>query len=160
MRLGDGKTARGFTMRLQRPGLWIAIWLLVEIGLASLLARQVGWGLTQLALLGKSGFGFLFLLMVTGRAMGQVGAGRDLLTHIQRIGFSFLPGLLLVLPGFLALFLALALLAPGLRGWFFQRFLAPEQGTDPDGVVTLDASEWREVPGDSLRIDPDIRQRP
>lgn len=160
MRLGDAETVRGFAMRLQRPGLWILIWLLVEIALASLLARQIGWGFTLLALLGKSGFGFLFLLIVSGRAIGQVGVSRDFLKQVQRIGFAFLAGLLLVLPGFLALFLALALLAPGLRGRFLRRFLAAKAVSDPEGVVTLNPNEWREVEPASRVIEPDIRHRP
>jgi UPF0716 family protein affecting phage T7 exclusion len=160
MRFGDAETARSFAIRLQRPGLWIAVWLLIEIALASLLARQIGWGLTLLALLGKSGFGFLFLLVVTGRALGKIAAGPDLLMQVQRIGFAFVAGLLLILPGFLALFLALALLAPGLRGWVMSRFMKPASGSDPDGVVTLNPDEWRDVTPAPAAIEPDIRQRP
>lgn len=118
----------------------LVAWPVTEIYVASLVAGQIGWGLTLLALLALSALGVL-VLRSSGRAWRTVAASATPRTGAPLpptgtasaaadAGFQLLAGLLLLVPGFVSAAVGLLLLLPPVRvvvialggRWLFRRF--------------------------------------
>lgn len=118
----------------------LVAWPVTELYVASLVAGQIGWGPTLLALLVLSAIGVL-VLRSSGRAWRTVAAsatpraGSALPptgtgTAAADAGFQLLAGLLLLVPGFVGAGVGLLLLLPPVRvlvialggRWLFRRF--------------------------------------
>jgi len=96
---------------------------IAEIYVMVLVAAQIGWSLTLLALLGLSLLGVL-VLKGTARAAREIVASPQSMSaaglpatggRAADAGFRFLAGVLLVIPGFITGFVGLLLLLPPVR---------------------------------------------
>jgi UPF0716 protein FxsA len=118
----------------------LVAWPVTELYVASLVAGQIGWGLTLLVLVALSGLGVL-VLRSSGRAWRAVAAGAAPApgttvpaagtgAAAMDAGFQLMAGLLLLVPGFVTASLGLLLLVPPFRvlavallgRWLVRRF--------------------------------------
>ena len=134
---------------------WMALaWLVAEVVVFMALVHSIGLGATLLLGLGTTVLGFVTLRRVgldTLRTLRQsIAAGGA----PQSVGLldgllSGLGAILLVIPGFVANAVGLALMAPSARGALIQRF--GEDGSRlarkpaRPGVIDLEPSDWTPI---------------
>jgi len=123
----------------------LALWLVLEWLLFSLIAGQIGWFATIVLAIFKGGFG-LILLGVVLRQMQTGLRNLDDGRHSLRLGeplLAILGAILICLPGFVATIIGLALFAPSIRLAILNRFGQHRQ-TNP-GMIDLGPQDYREI---------------
>lgn len=126
-------------------------WFLVEALLFYLLGRAIGFFPAILLLAAKGLFGFALFARNMRAILGKVALGslRNGLAAVSDAGFAAAGAFLIFLPGLLTTLAGLALFSPSLRAGLM-RWVKREKGrgAPADGVLSLDASEWREIDRD------------
>jgi UPF0716 protein FxsA len=148
-------------MRRISLGKWVALGLLIlptaEIGVFILVTQWLGLEGAFLLLLATTLLG-IGVLRYVGRVVIQrfvrLMAERNAAAiEVGSAGLlTVLGGILLVLPGFLTDAIGLALILPPARRWIAGHFDTATAARPADGVVNLDAAEWRRMP--EARLEP------
>lgn len=140
-----------------RSGLFIIIFILLEVASFILMADLVGGFKTLLLVILSIGVGVIIFRMlgeqiglaqIQAMRQGKLQAGFD----ASRL-YLFFVAILFMIPGFFSDLLALLLLIPQVRAWLAQKFQAKAYGfsskANNDGHVVIDG-ECKEVAKDEL----------
>jgi hypothetical protein len=142
-------------MKLWMPFLTIplglGVWILAETAVYGLISARIGGLLTFLLFVLKPVAGFLFLGQMLKRKFRSLAAkanGGMVIGSLNGAGLAVLGAILMVVPGFLAGLVGLALLTPSVLGrWGGRGPDAGDRASRPMSPkeVDLEAGDWREI---------------
>jgi UPF0716 family protein affecting phage T7 exclusion len=118
-------------------------WMLAETFVYGLISGQIGGLPTFILFVLKPVAGFMFLgqmLRRKFRAMATQAPNGIVISSLNGAGMTVLGAILVVLPGFLAGLIGLALLTPSVMG----RWKSKDRPASPR-ELDLDATDWREI---------------
>jgi UPF0716 family protein affecting phage T7 exclusion len=126
-------------------------WIMAEISIFNLVAGWTGGLMALLLFMLKSVAGFAFVGQLLRRKMKDLGNIRVVAldpSQMSTATLKVLGAVLLIIPGFLAGIIGLALLTPSVRSLFAAR--QKNKYTNPRDI-DLQAEDWREVPPETIK---------
>jgi UPF0716 family protein affecting phage T7 exclusion len=129
----------------------ICAWIAAEMSVFNLVSGWTGGLMAFLLFILKSVAGFVFVGKLIKRKMAGLQSMRIVAldpSNLSSATLKILGAVLLVIPGFLAGVIGLALLTPSVRNIFAKR--QSQKHADPRNI-DLQAEDWREIPPEPLK---------